>query len=97
MCRDLLDSGKNTPERKDSIMENQGRSGGQVIILSFHGPRRGAEEVGLARKLRHEFPGACYDGINRGINRRDFFGTAAAAIAFGTCLFSHHVKKAISY
>jgi len=51
-------------------MENQGPSGGQVIILSFHGPRRGAQEVGLARKLRHQFPGACYDVINRGIKQR---------------------------
>jgi hypothetical protein len=38
-------------------------------------------------------PGRVINVINRGINRRDFFGTAGAAIAFETCLFPSTLKK----
>jgi putative transposase len=41
----------------------------------------------MARKLRLEFPGACYHVINRGNYRADIFGTEGARAAFETCLF----------
>ncbi|MGH7943742.1 MAG: transposase [Opitutaceae bacterium] len=40
----------------------------------------------IARRLRLEFPGACYHVINRGNYRRDIFAAANAARAFETCL-----------
>ncbi|MGH7958317.1 MAG: transposase [Opitutaceae bacterium] len=40
----------------------------------------------MARRLRLEFPGACYHVINRGNYRRDIFAAANAARAFETCL-----------
>jgi putative transposase len=42
---------------------------------------------GMARKLRLEFPGACYHVINRGNYRADLFKTEGARAAFETCLF----------
>jgi hypothetical protein len=72
---------------------SHGPSKGQVIILSFDGPRRGAQEVGLAGKLRLEFPEACYQVSNRGNDRRHVFGTAGAQIAFETCLFEACAKS----
>jgi len=39
------------------------------------------------RKLRLEFPGACYHVINRGNYRRDIFATNEAKDAFERCLF----------
>ena len=48
--------------------------------------RRGAQDVGMARELRLEFPGACYHVINRGNYRHHVFGPAGAQIAFETCL-----------
>ena len=41
----------------------------------------------MARKLRLEFPGACYHVINRGNYRRDIFATEGAKAAFEDCLF----------
>lgn len=41
----------------------------------------------MARKLRLEFPGACYHVINRGNYRRDVFAPKGAAAAFQQCLF----------
>jgi putative transposase len=41
----------------------------------------------MARKLRLEYPGACYHVINRGNYRRDVFAPAGAAEAFERCLF----------
>src|SRR6266516_3022410 len=41
----------------------------------------------MARKLRLEFPGACYHVINRGNYRADIFRTEGARAAFETCLF----------
>ena len=41
----------------------------------------------MARKLRLEFPGACYHVINRGNYRADIFGTEGARNAFESCLF----------
>jgi REP element-mobilizing transposase RayT len=41
----------------------------------------------MARKLRLEFPGACYHVINRGNYRTDVFRTAGARAAFEECLF----------
>ena len=41
----------------------------------------------MARKLRLEFPGACYHVINRGNYRADIFRTDGAKAAFETCLF----------
>jgi putative transposase len=41
----------------------------------------------MARKLRLEYPGACYHVINRGNYRRDVFKPKGAAEAFGACLF----------
>lgn len=41
----------------------------------------------MARKLRLEFPGACYHVINRGNYRRDVFAPKGAAAAFEQCLF----------
>ena len=72
---------------------SHGPSTGQVIVLSFDGPRRGAQEVGLAGKLRLEFPEACYQVINRGNDRRQVFGIAGAQIAFETCLFEACAKS----
>lgn len=40
------------------------------------------------RKLRLEFPGACYHVINRGNNQRDIFRSARAKAAFERCLFA---------
>ena len=41
----------------------------------------------MARKLRLEFPGACYHVINRGNYRAEIFKTEGARAAFETCLF----------
>lgn len=41
----------------------------------------------MARKLRLEYPGACYHVINRGNYRADIFKTEGAKAAFETCLF----------
>lgn len=41
----------------------------------------------MARKLRLEFPGACYHVINRGNYRHDVFRTEKAKAAFEKCLF----------
>lgn len=41
----------------------------------------------MARKLRLEFPGACYHVINRGNYRADIFRTDGAKAAFESCLF----------
>jgi putative transposase len=41
----------------------------------------------MARKLRLEFPGACYHVINRGNYRAPIFGTEKAKAAFEGCLF----------
>jgi REP element-mobilizing transposase RayT len=41
----------------------------------------------MARKLRLEFPGACYHVINRGNYRADIFKTEGAKTAFESCLF----------
>src|SRR5882672_9133694 len=40
----------------------------------------------MARKLRLEFPGACYHVINRGNYRADIFRTEGARAAFEACL-----------
>lgn len=41
----------------------------------------------MARKLRLEYPGACYHVINRGNYRADIFETEGAKKAFEDCLF----------
>jgi len=41
----------------------------------------------MARKLRLEFPGACYHVINRGNYRTDIFRTEKTKSAFVSCLF----------
>lgn len=41
----------------------------------------------MARKLRLEYPGACYHVINRGNYRSDVFKDAGAKAAFDSCLF----------
>lgn len=41
----------------------------------------------MARKLRLEFPGACYHVINRGNYRADIFTTEGAKAAFESCLW----------
>jgi hypothetical protein len=41
----------------------------------------------MARKLRLEFPGAIYHGINRGNYRRWIFADANTKLAFERCLF----------
>lgn len=41
----------------------------------------------MARKLRLEFPGACYHVLNRGNYRRDLFAGDGAAESFQCCLF----------
>ena len=41
----------------------------------------------MARKLRLEFPGACYHVINRGNYRSDIFQLASTKAAFEACLF----------
>lgn len=47
----------------------------------------------MARKLRLEFPGACYHVINRGNYRADIFQTGKAKAAFEACLFEACVKS----
>ncbi len=47
----------------------------------------------MARKLRLEFPGACYHVINRGNYRADIFRTEGARTAFETCLFEACAKS----
>jgi len=42
----------------------------------------------VARKLRLEFPGACYHVINRGNYRSDVFASEGARDAFQACLFA---------
>jgi putative transposase len=42
----------------------------------------------VPRKLRLEFPGACYHVINRGNYRSDVFGSEGARNAFEACLFT---------
>jgi REP element-mobilizing transposase RayT len=48
----------------------------------------------MARKLRLEFPGACYHVINRGNYRRDLFATARTKAAFVDCLFDACARSA---
>lgn len=47
----------------------------------------------MARKLRLEFPGACYHVINRGNYRADIFRTTGAKAAFEACLFEACAKS----
>jgi REP element-mobilizing transposase RayT len=47
----------------------------------------------MARKLRLEFPGACYHVINRGNYRTDIFKTTGAKAAFEACLFEACAKS----
>ena len=47
----------------------------------------------MARKLRLEFPGACYHVINRGNYRADVFETEGARAAFRQCLFAACAKS----
>jgi REP element-mobilizing transposase RayT len=47
----------------------------------------------MARKLRLEFPGACYHVINRGNYRADLFKTEGAKAAFEGCLFEACAKS----
>lgn len=47
----------------------------------------------MARKLRLEFPGACYHIINRGNYRVDIFRTEGARAAFEGCVFEACVKS----
>jgi REP element-mobilizing transposase RayT len=47
----------------------------------------------MPRKLRLEFPGACYHVINRGNYRSDIFRSEGARAAFETCLFAACVKS----
>jgi REP element-mobilizing transposase RayT len=47
----------------------------------------------MARKLRLEFPGACYHVINRGNYRADIFRTEGAKAAFEACLFEACAKS----
>lgn len=47
----------------------------------------------MARKLRLEFPGACYHVINRGNYRSDIFKSEATKAAFAACLFEAAIKS----
>lgn len=47
----------------------------------------------MPRKLRLEFPGACYHVINRGNYRTDIFKTEGARAAFEACLFEACTKS----
>lgn len=47
----------------------------------------------MARKLRLEFPGACYHVINRGNYKADIFKTEGAKTAFEACLFEACAKS----
>ncbi len=47
----------------------------------------------MARKLRLEFPGACYHVINRGNYRADLFQTARTKAAFEACLLEACAKS----
>ena len=47
----------------------------------------------MPRKLRLEFPGACYHVINRGNYRADIFQTEGARDAFESCLFDACAKS----
>lgn len=47
----------------------------------------------MARKLRLEFPGACYHVINRGNYRADLFQTDKTKVAFEACLFEACAKS----
>lgn len=47
----------------------------------------------MPRKLRLEFPGACYHVVNRGNYRSDIFRSEGARAAFETCLFAACVKS----
>lgn len=54
---------------------------------------RGEVTGGMARKLRLEFPGACYHVINRGNYRADIFRAEGARTAFEACLFEACAKS----
>jgi len=47
----------------------------------------------MARKLRLEFPGACYHVINRGNYRADIFKTEGAKAAFEAGVFEACAKS----
>lgn len=53
----------------------------------------GRQAEAMARKLRLEYPGACYHVINRGNYRGDVFGTEGAKAAFEACLFEACAKS----
>ena len=57
------------------------------------GSSRDAHLARMARKLRLEFPGACYHVINRGNYQTDIFKTEGAKAAFEACLFEACAKS----
>lgn len=48
--------------------------------------------LGMARKLRLEYPGACYHVINRGNYRGDIFAAEKTKAAFESCVFEACTK-----
>ena len=68
-------------------------SSGQVGTSFILQRRRGAQDVGVARELRLESPGAYHHIINRGNYRHHVFGPAGVQIAFETCLFEARAKS----
>ena len=68
-------------------------SRGQVADIDIDERGRRDEAAGMARKLRLEFPGACYHVINRGNYRADIFQTEGAKMAFEACLFEACAKS----
>jgi hypothetical protein len=61
------------------------RGGFCHVFLSFR--QRSLLCLGMARKPRIEFEGACYHVINRGNYRSDVFATDKTKAAFEKCLF----------
>ena len=62
--------------------KKEGRKRGQVLHIAIDCCGRRRLSSGMARKLRLEFPGACYHVINRGNYRADIFRTEGAKATF---------------
>ncbi len=66
--------------------ERWGRKKGHVLQLNLDRGEGFRKSWSMPRKLRVEYPGACYHVINRGNYRADIFATAGARAAFMRCL-----------
>ena len=66
---------------------------GQALSISVDGGLGLGKGAAMPRKLRLEYPGACYHVINRGNYRAHLFQAEGAKAAFEACLFEACAKS----